>query len=73
MQLFYSKDITSEGFCTLDTEESHHAVRVLRLREGDDINVQEICQALADGETTFRIGDRIREKQTTYVFRLVVV
>lgn len=39
MQLFYSKDITSEGFCTLDTEESHHAVRVLRLREGDDINV----------------------------------
>ncbi len=51
-------------------------IRCLKLGkklEGDDINVQEICQALADGETTFRIGDRIREKQTTYVFRLVVV
>ena len=39
MNLFYSKDITPEGFCTLDPEESRHAVRVLRLREGDDINV----------------------------------
>lgn len=39
MQLFYCKDITSEGFSTLDTEESRHAVRVLRLHEGDDINV----------------------------------
>ena len=39
MQLFYSKDITSAGFCTLDAEESRHAVRVLRMREGDEINV----------------------------------
>lgn len=39
MQLFYCKDITSEGYCTLDAEESRHAVRVLRLREGDTINV----------------------------------
>lgn len=39
MQLFYSKDITPEGFCTLDAEESRHAVRVMRLREGDEINV----------------------------------
>ncbi len=39
MQLFYSKDITPNGFCTLDAEESRHAVRVLRLREGDEINV----------------------------------
>lgn len=39
MQLFYSKDITDNGFCTLDAEESRHAVRVMRLREGDKINV----------------------------------
>ena len=39
MQLFYSKDITPEGFYTLDAEESRHAVRVLRMREGDGINV----------------------------------
>ena len=39
MQLFYSQDITPEGFCTLDAEESRHAVRVLRMREGDDIHV----------------------------------
>lgn len=39
MQLFYCKDITPEGFHTLDAEESRHAVRVLRLREGDELNV----------------------------------
>lgn len=39
MQLFYSLDITPNGLCTLDEEESRHAVRVMRLREGDDINV----------------------------------
>ena len=39
MQLFYSKDITPNGFCTLDAEESRHAVRVLRMREGDTIHV----------------------------------
>ena len=33
MQLFYCKDITPEGYCTLDAEESRHAVRVLRLRQ----------------------------------------
>ncbi len=39
MQLFYSKDITPGAFCTLDAEESRHAVRVLRLRDGDEIHV----------------------------------
>ncbi len=39
MQLFYCKDITPNAFCTLDIEESRHAVRVLRLREGDEIHV----------------------------------
>ena len=39
MQLFYCKDITPTGYCTLDAEESRHAVRVLRLREGDTINI----------------------------------
>lgn len=39
MQLFYSPDITSGGLCTLDAEESRHAVRVMRLREGDMIDV----------------------------------
>ena len=38
MQLFYSPD-AAEGLFTLDAEESRHAVRVLRLREGDEINV----------------------------------
>lgn len=39
MQLFYCKDITPNAFCTLDAEESRHAVRVLRLREGNELNV----------------------------------
>lgn len=39
MQLFYSKDIAHGGICTLDAEESRHAVRVLRLRAGDTLNV----------------------------------
>ena len=39
MQLFYCKDISTGGFCTLDAEESRHAVRVMRLREDDEINV----------------------------------
>ena len=39
MQLFYCPDITPAGYCTLDAEESRHAVRVLRLRNGDEINV----------------------------------
>ena len=39
MQLFYCPDITPDAYCTLDAEESRHAVRVLRLREGDSINV----------------------------------
>ena len=43
MQLFYCKDITESGFCTLDAEESRHAVRVLRLREGDELNVTDGC------------------------------
>ena len=46
MQLFYCKDITPNAFCTLDVEESRHAVRVLRLREGDELNV-------TDGLETF--------------------
>ena len=43
MQLFYCQHITPDGFCTLDAEESRHAVRVLRLREGDEINVTDGC------------------------------
>lgn len=43
MQLFFCKDITPQGYCNLDAEESRHAVRVLRLREGDEINVTDGC------------------------------
>lgn len=43
MQLFYSKDITPNAFCTLDAEESRHAVRVLRLHEGDELHVTDGC------------------------------
>ncbi len=39
MQLFYCPDITPAGYCTLDAEESRHAVRVLRLRNGDELHV----------------------------------
>ena len=39
MQLFYCKEITLGGYATLDAEESRHAVRVLRLREGDPLHV----------------------------------
>ena len=38
MQLFYCENIT-DGYATLDADESRHAVRVLRLREGDEIDV----------------------------------
>lgn len=38
MELFIGKDI-SDGFLTLDAEESAHCVRVLRHREGDSICV----------------------------------
>lgn len=38
MQLFYAPDFTPPVF-TLDREESGHAVKVLRLREGDTIHV----------------------------------
>lgn len=43
MQLFYSKEITETGYATLDTEESRHAVRVLRMREGDELHVTDGC------------------------------
>ena len=39
MQLFYSPDITPDALCTLDPEESRHAVRVLRMHQGDPIDV----------------------------------
>ena len=39
MHLFYCKEMTPTGLCTLDAEESRHAVRVLRMREGDPIEV----------------------------------
>ncbi len=44
MQLFYHPDIDT-GIATLDAEESRHCVKVLRLREGDAIDV-------ADGRGT---------------------
>ena len=44
MEVFYSRQIEG-GYCTLDTEESGHCVRVLRHREGDEIFV-------IDGEGT---------------------
>lgn len=46
MQLFYSPDITPNALCTLDPEESRHAVRVLRLRQGDPIAVADGCGTL---------------------------
>ena len=39
MQLFYCNNITDGGICTLDAEESRHAVRVLRMHEGDTLHV----------------------------------
>lgn len=39
MQLFYCKDIASGSLATLDAEESRHAVRVLRKRAGDAVDV----------------------------------
>ena len=48
MQLFYCKEI-GEGFCTLDAEESRHAVRVLRLKEGDAVHVTDGQGALMQG------------------------
>ena len=39
MQLFYNPDITPNAYCPLDPEESRHAVRVLRMCEGDELHV----------------------------------
>ena len=39
MQLFYCPDMAAGGLGTLDADESRHAVRVMRLREGDPIHV----------------------------------
>ena len=46
MQLFYTPDISNEKSYTLNESESKHAIRVLRLKEGDTIN-------LVDGKGTF--------------------
>lgn len=51
-------------------------VRCLKLGKvlsGDEVTVANVCSALAEGETTFRVGDRVKEKQTTYVLRIMVV
>ena len=37
MHLFYAPGLTDESTFALNAEESHHAVRVLRLSEGDEI------------------------------------
>lgn len=39
MQLFYCSSITPGAMATLDAEESRHAVRVMRKRAGDEIEV----------------------------------
>lgn len=51
-------------------------VRCLKLGKvlsGGEVTVANVCAALAEGETTFRVGDRVKEKQTTYVLRIMVV
>lgn len=49
MHLFYTPDIKGESYC-LSPEESKHCVRVLRLREGDEIS-------LIDGRGGFYSGE----------------
>ena len=56
MELFIGKDI-SDGFLTLDAEESAHCVRVLRHREGDSI-----CVEVEDN------GRGIEKKDLPYIF-----
>lgn len=51
MQLFYCTEI-ADGYCTLDAEESHHAVRVLRLKEGDTIHVTDGQGSMMQGRIT---------------------
>ncbi len=45
--LFYCPEM-APGICTLDAEESRHAVRVLRLHEGDGLSVTDGCGHLYD-------------------------
>jgi 16S rRNA (uracil1498-N3)-methyltransferase len=80
VNLFYSKDITPEGFCTLDPEESRHAVRVLRLREGDTIHVTdgrgnlyrcEILQA-SDKACTLQTFSPLTSHLSPFSFHLAV-
>lgn len=49
MQLFYCPEAAGAALCTLDADESRHAVRVLRMRAGDPIT-------LTDGLGTFYDG-----------------
>ena len=68
MQLFYSPDIAP--MFTLDAEESRHAVRVMRLREGDAIHVSDghgrivqcrIITAEEKGCTVEVMGERVAD------------
>ncbi len=50
MQLFFTPDIGSANIYTLPEQESKHCVRVLRLSEGDKINLTDGVDNMYEGE-----------------------
>lgn len=65
MQIFYSAEI-GQGLCTLDSEESRHAVKVLRLQQGDEIYV-------TDGHGTLYISRVINANASGCVVEPVAI
>jgi 16S rRNA (uracil1498-N3)-methyltransferase len=69
MHLFYTPDIASDNY-TLNEEESRHAVKVLRLKTGDHIQLINGSGGFYEAEITDdhqkRCTVKVRSKQTEY-------
>lgn len=78
MFLFYTPDIQIDQ--TLSPQESAHAVRVLRLREGDDIMLTDGCGNTFRGRITmphpkacrFEVVQRIEQPQRRYKVHIAI-
>lgn len=73
MHLFYTPDIASD-FYTLDSDQSRHAVGVLRLKNGDTIHLTDgrgtLFTAVVESATPKACSVRVTERITEYKRRL---
>ena len=69
MQLFFAEDIES-GYCTLNEEESHHCVKVLRKGVGDEISVTDgrgtLCRCRIVEPNAKNCGIEVVERMEEY-------